>query len=39
MKAMISQPMAGKKDEADIDLGKVNNYAHRLVSGEWRDHG
>ena len=30
---------AGKKDEADIDLGKANNYAHRLVSGEWRDHG
>lgn len=30
---------AGKKDEADIDLGKANNYAHRLVSGEWRNHG
>ena len=28
---------AGKKDEADIDLGKANNYAHRLVSGEWRN--
>lgn len=30
---------AGKKDEADIDLGKANNYAHRLVSGEWRYSG
>ena len=30
---------AGKKDEAAVDLGKANNYAHRLVSGEWRNHG
>lgn len=29
---------AGRKDPAEIDLGKANNYAHRLVSGEWRDH-
>ena len=29
---------AGRKDEADIDLGKANNYAHRLVGGKWRDH-
>ena len=28
---------AGKKDEADIDLGKANNYAHRLVRGKWRN--
>ena len=30
---------AGLKDEPEVDLGKANNYAHRLVSGEWRDHG
>ena len=30
---------AGMKDEAAIDLGKANNYAHRLVRGKWRDHG
>ena len=29
---------AGMKDEAAIDLGKANNYAHRLVGGKWRDH-
>lgn len=29
---------AGMKDEAAIDLGKANNYAHRLVRGKWRDH-
>lgn len=29
---------AGMKDEAAIDLGKANNYAHRLVCGKWRDH-
>lgn len=28
---------AGMKDEAAIDLGKANNYAHRLVRGKWRD--
>lgn len=28
---------AGRKDEAAIDLGKANNYAHRLVSGKWRN--
>lgn len=27
---------AGKKDIADIDLDKANNYAHRLCTGEWR---
>ena len=28
---------AGKKDATDTDLGKANNYAHRLVTGKWRD--
>lgn len=28
---------AGKKDATETDLGKANNYAHRLVYGEWRD--
>lgn len=28
---------AGMKDEADIDLGKANNYAHRLMGGKWRN--
>ena len=28
---------AGLKDEVSTDLGKANNYAHRLVYGEWRD--
>lgn len=28
---------AGMKDEAVTDLGKANNYAHRLVRGKWRD--
>lgn len=27
---------AGKKDDIDVDLGKANNYAHRLVFGHWR---
>lgn len=27
---------AGKKDDADQDIGKANNYAHRLVFGKWR---
>ena len=30
---------AGMKGEAAVDLGKANNYAHRLVRGKWRDHG
>ena len=30
---------AGRKDAPEIDLGKANNYAHRLVTGEWRDGG
>lgn len=28
---------AGKKDDTSTDLGKANNYAHRLVYGKWRD--
>lgn len=28
---------AGLKDEPEVDLGKANNYAHRLVTGRWRD--
>ena len=28
---------AGLKDDAAIELGKANNYAHRLVFGAWRD--
>nr|UVX89688.1 MAG: protein of unknown function DUF3310 [Bacteriophage sp.] len=27
---------AGKKDDIDVELGKANNYAHRLVFGHWR---
>lgn len=27
---------AGKKGDAAQDLAKANNYAHRLVTGEWR---
>ena len=27
---------AGKKDDVDVELGKANNYAHRLVFGHWR---
>ena len=27
---------AGKKDDVDVELGKANNYAHRLVYGHWR---
>ena len=26
----------GKKDDIDVELGKANNYAHRLVYGQWR---
>lgn len=29
---------AGKKGNVHDDLAKANNYAHRLVSGEWK-HG
>lgn len=28
---------AGKKDDIDVELGKANNYAHRLVFGHWRN--
>lgn len=28
---------AGRKDATETDLGKANNYAHRLVTGKWRD--
>lgn len=28
---------AGLKDDPGTDLGKANNYAHRLVTGEWRE--
>lgn len=27
---------AGEKDDPAIDLGKANNYAWRLVTGDWR---
>lgn len=27
---------AGRKDDIDVELGKANNYAHRLVFGHWR---
>ena len=27
---------AGTTDATETDLGKANNYAHRLVYGEWR---
>lgn len=27
---------AGKKGDMDVELGKANNYAHRLVFGHWR---
>lgn len=27
---------AGKRDDMDVELGKANNYAHRLVFGHWR---
>lgn len=30
---------AGRKDDPAVDLGKANNYAHRLVYGRWRDRG
>ena len=28
---------AGEKDDIDVELGKANNYAHRLVFGHWRN--
>jgi hypothetical protein len=28
---------AGRKGDASQDLGKAANYAHRLVTGRWRD--
>lgn len=30
---------AGEKDDPAIDLGKANNYAHRLITGDWRCDG
>ena len=27
---------AGKKDDIDVESGKADNYAHRLVYGHWR---
>ena len=30
---------AGEKDDPAIDLGKANNYAHRLITGDWRGDG
>lgn len=27
---------AGRKDDIDVESGKADNYAHRLVSGHWR---
>lgn len=27
---------AGGKDDMDVESGKANNYAHRLVFGHWR---
>jgi hypothetical protein len=27
---------AGKKDDIDVEPGKADNYAHRLVFGHWR---
>lgn len=27
---------AGKKGDAETDLAKANNFAHRLCTGEWR---
>ena len=27
---------AGRKGDMDVELGKANNYAHRLVFGHWR---
>nr|DAM65690.1 MAG TPA: nucelotide kinase [Caudoviricetes sp.] len=30
---------AGEKDDPAVDLGKANNYAFRLVTGDWRSDG
>ena len=30
---------AGEKDDPAVDLGKANNYAWRLVKGDWRADG
>lgn len=27
---------AGRKGDIDVELGKANSYAHRLVFGHWR---
>lgn len=27
---------AGRKDDIDVEPGKADNYAHRLVFGHWR---
>lgn len=27
---------AGEKDDMDVEPGKANSYAHRLVFGHWR---
>lgn len=27
---------AGRKGDANVDIAKANNYAHRLACGEWR---
>lgn len=27
---------AGEKDDIDVEPGKANDYAHRLVFGHWR---
>ena len=29
-------PRAGKKDDIDVEPGKANDCAHRLVFGHWR---
>lgn len=36
---IYDQNRAGEKDDPAIDLGKANNYAHRLVTGDWRCDG
>lgn len=30
---------AGKEGDMDVELGKANDYAHRLVFGHWRSRG
>lgn len=34
---MRGETLVEREDEAAVDLGKANNYAHRLVRGKWRD--